>query len=387
MTSVLATVVLLYGFVWDVVLELGLITDPGATSSNNAWWGVAWIGFPIVGGVILIHRRANTVGRLLLFTGACMAAVVATDSILLQPTPRGPVWLEMPGMLAGFLGWIGLIGVVGAFPSGFGASRSARLLAWGLWGLGVWISTMALVSATMVNSGRPNPVAVEGLAGISRWFVDGPGFIVVPALVLTTLVSQALRWRRSRGVVRLQYRWFIAGVVCSLTALGLAVLLAPSGDEKEIVKFSLINVLWAVPMNAVAVAIGIAVSRYRLYELDRLVSRTVSYALVSLTLIAVYVGVITLASGLVPDTADGPVVAVATLTAAALFRPVLSRVQGTVDRRFNRQRYDGQMAVEQFADRMRHQVHPAVVSDELVATLEQTVRPGSLALWTREPVR
>ena len=127
-------------------------------------------------------------------------------------------------------------------------------------------------------------------------------------------------------------------------------------------------------------------SRYRLYELDRVVSRTVSYAVVSLTLVAVYVGVVTTASGLLPDSSDGLVVAVATLAAAALFRPVLSRVQGTVDRRFNRQRYDGQMAVEQFADRMRHQVHPAVVSDELMATLEKTVRPSALALWTREPI-
>lgn len=386
MTSVLVTAALLYGFVWNVMFELGLVSYPGATSSNDSWWGVAWIGFPIVGGVILVHRRANTVGRLLLFTGACMAAVVVTDSILLQPTPRGPVWLEMPGMAAGFLGWVGLIGVVGAFPSGFGASRSARVLSWWLVGLAAWIVVMALVSATMVNSGRPNPLAVDGLAGVSRWFVEGPGFMVVPALVIATLVSQALRWRRSRGVVRMQYRWFIAGVVCSLTALGLAVLLAPSGNENAATEFSLVNVLWAVPMNAVALAIGIAVSRYRLYELDRFVSRTVSYAIVSLTLIAVYGGVIALASSLLPDTATGPVVAVATLAAAALFRPILTRVQGLVDRRFNRQRYDGQLAVEQFADRLRHQVHPSTVSEELVATIGQTVRPSTLALWTRESV-
>jgi hypothetical protein len=313
-----------------------------------------------------------------------MAITTATHDVLLRPTPRGPVLMEMPGMLAGALGWIGLIGVVVAFPSGFGASRGARVLSRVLFALAVWITFLNLVGPRLIDSERPNPLRVGTLEGISTWFIEGPGFLVVPALVLATLISQTIRWRSSTGVVRLQYRWFIAGVAVALAAIATLELL-PTGDDENL-QFGLVNLLWALPMNAIAVTIGIAVSRYRLYELDRVVSRTVSYALVSLTLIAVYVGVITLASGLLPDTADGPVVAVATLTAAALFRPVLRRVQGLVDRRFNRQRYDGQMAVEQFADRMRHQVHPAVVSDELVATLEQTVRPSALALWTREPV-
>jgi hypothetical protein len=384
--SVLTVAALLSGFAWSLLLELDLVHTRVAAPNDNSWWGVAWVGFPIVGGAILVHRRANTVGRLLLFTGACMAAVVVTDGILLRPAPRGPVWLEMPGMIAGFLGWIGLIGVVAAFPSGFGASRGARILSWSLGGLAVWISLMGLVSATMVNSGRPNPLSVDALGGTSRWFVEGPGFIIVPTLVIATLVSQALRWRRSRGVVRMQYRWFIAGVTFSMLALGLAVLLAPSGDQTGAIEFGLVNLLWALPMNAVAVSIGVAVGRYRLYELDRVVSRTVSYAVVSLTLVAVYVGVVTVASGLLPGSSDGLVVAVATLVAAALFRPVLSRVQGTVDRRFNRPRYDGQMAVEQFADGLRHQVQPAVVADELRAVLERTVQPRSSALWMREPL-
>ena len=384
-TVLVVTGVLLAGFLWNVAIELGLAEASGSTSTADSWWGVAWVGFPIVGMMILLQRRANTVGRLLLFTGTCMAIVTATHDLLLTPVPRGPVLLEMPGMLAGAFGWIGLIGVVGAFPSGFGASRGARVLSRVLGALAVWITFLNLVGPRMIDSGRPNPLRVDMLEGISTWFIEGPGFLVVPALVLATLISQTLRWRSSTGVVRLQYRWFIAGVAVALAAIATLQLL-PTGDGESL-RFGLVNVLWALPMNAVAVAIGIAVSRYRLYELDRLVSRTVSYALVSLTSIAVYVGVITLASGLLPDTADGPVVAVATLTAAALFRPVLTRVQGLVDRRFNRQRYDGQMALEQFADRMRHEVHPTVVADELVTTLEQTVRPSALALWTREPVR
>jgi hypothetical protein len=384
-TTLVVTGVLLSGLLWNVAIEVGLAEASASTSQADSWWGIAWVGFPIVGMLILLHRRGNTVGRLLLFTGTCMAITTATHDVLLRPTPRGPVLMEMPGMLAGALGWIGLIGVVVAFPSGFGASRGARVLSRVLFALAVWITFLNVVGPRLIDSERPNPLRVGTLEGISTWFIEGPGFLVVPALVLATLVSQTIRWRSSTGVVRLQYRWFIAGVAVALAAIATLELL-PTGDDENL-QFGLVNLLWALPMNAIAVTIGIAVSRYRLYELDRVVSRTVSYALVSLTLIAVYVGVITLASGLLPDTADGPVVAVATLSAAALFRPVLTRIQGLVDRRFNRQRYDGQRAVEQFADRMRHQVHPAVVSDELLATLETTVRPSALALWTREPVR
>jgi hypothetical protein len=312
-----------------------------------------------------------------------MAATVVTDSILLQPAPRGPVWLEMPGMIAGFLGWVGLIGVVAAFPSGFGASRGARILSWCLGGLAVVISLMGLVGATMVNSGRPNPLAVEGLAGISKWFVEGPGFLIVPTLVVATLVSQALRWHRSRGVERMQYRWFIAGVAASMLALGCAALLAPGEGENAGLEFDLVNVLWAVPMNAVAVAIGIAVGRYRLYELNRVVSRSVSYSVVTASLVAVYVAVVAAASAVFPSSSD-IAVALGTLTAAALFRPILLRVRVTVDRRFNRERYDGQVAVEEFAGRLRDEVHPDAVGRDLLLMVDCTVQPAASGLWLRE---
>ncbi|MCZ3390147.1 MAG: hypothetical protein LH645_13770 [Actinomycetia bacterium] len=287
--SVLTTMALLSGLVWNLMLELGLVRAQGAYPSNDAWWGVAWI-------------------------------------ILTGP-----------------------------------------------------------VGATMVDSGRPNPLAVDGLAGVSRWFVEGPGFIIVPSLVIATLVSQFLRWRRSRGVVRMQYRWFIAGVLLALLAIGLSGLLAPSGDENVINGFGLVNVLWVVPMNAVAVAIGIAVSRNHVYELNRVMSRSVSYSVVTVSLVAVYVAVVASATAVLSSSSN-IAVALGTLTVAALFRPILLRVRVSVDRRRNRERYDGQLAVERFAGRPRHEVHPAVVSNELMATLEETARRSAVVLWTREPI-
>jgi hypothetical protein len=181
----------------------------------------------------------------------------------------------------------------------------------------------------------------------------------------------------------MQYRWFITGVVFSMLAL--VIIGITAGDDDAAMEFSLVNILWAVPMNAVALAIGIAVSRYHLYELNRVISRSVSYSVVTVSLLAVYAAVVAAATAALPSSSSFAV-ALGTLTAAALFRPVLSHVRAAVDRRFNRERYDGELAVEQFADRMRHQMHPAVVTEELVATLEKTVRPSASALWTREPI-
>ena len=255
-TTLVATAALLSGLLWGLAIEVGLADAEASTSQSDSWWGVAWVGFPIVGMMILLHRRANTVGRLLLFTGSCMAIATATHNVLLSPAPRGPVLLEMPGNLSGALGFIGLIGVVVAFPSGFGVSRGARVLFRLLCALAVWITFLGLVGPRLIDSERPNPLRVGALEGVSTWFIEGPGFLVVPTLVLATLTSQILRWKRSTGVVRLQYRWFISGVAVALAGIA-ALELLPDGDES--VEFGLANLLWALPMNAVAVSIGIAV--------------------------------------------------------------------------------------------------------------------------------
>lgn len=380
-TALVVTAVLLSDLLWKAAIELGLAAVLDSTTPLDAWWGVAWVGFPIVGMMILLHRRANTVGRLLLFSGTCMAISIATHDVLLRPTPRGPVLLEMPGMLAGALGWIGLIGVVAAFPSGFGASRGARVLSRLLCVLALWITFLGLLAPRLIDSQRPNPLRVGALEGISTWFLEGPGFVVVPALVLATLVSQTLRWRRSTGVVRLQYRWFIAGVAVSLAFVATLDLLTTDGDES--LEFELVDLLRALPLNAIAVAIGIAVGRYHLYELNRVVSRSVSYSVVTVSLVAVYVAVVASATAVLPGSSSFAV-ALGTLTSAALFRPVLLRVRLSVDRRFNRERYDGEVSVDKFADAMRLEVHPDHISNALLSTLTMTLQPSTLTLWVRE---
>ena len=131
-------------------------------------------------------------------------------------------------------------------------------------------------------------------------------------------------------------------------------------------------------------AFGIAILRYHLYDIDRIISRTTSYALVTGLLLATYATVVATATRLL-DTEQPVVVAAATLTVAALARPVLRRVQSVVDRRFNRSRYDAVRTVDAFGARIRNQVDPHHVREDLVAVVNATLQPDTVTLWTRKP--
>ncbi len=131
----------------------------------------------------------------------------------------------------------------------------------------------------------------------------------------------------------------------------------------------------------IPVSICVAVTRYRLYEIDRIISRTASYTLVTGLLLAVYFVIVTSVTRLLPQSSNGFAVAAATLTAAAAFRPLLVRVQKAVDRRFDRERYDGLRAAEAFSATLRDETDPAAVAAEMAAVAQRTLQPGRLLLW------
>jgi hypothetical protein len=143
-----------------------------------------------------------------------------------------------------------------------------------------------------------------------------------------------------------------------------------------------LNLSEAVALTFVPVACGIAILRYRLYEIDRVISRTASYVLVTGALLGVYVLVVTTVGQLLPES-NALAVASATLAAAALFRPLLSSVQRVVDHRFNRARYDAERTVDAFASRLREEVDPDVVTVDLLQVVERTVVPEHASLWLR----
>jgi hypothetical protein len=137
----------------------------------------------------------------------------------------------------------------------------------------------------------------------------------------------------------------------------------------------------AIGMPLFALSIGTAVLRYRLYDIDRIISRTTSYALVTGLVLGTYVAVVALVTRLLPQS-DALAVAAATLAAAAIARPVLRRVQDVVDRRFDRARYDAQVTVDEFARGLRTRVDPELVVDQLLGVVHQAIHPAQVSVWT-----
>jgi hypothetical protein len=189
-------------------------------------------------------------------------------------------------------------------------------------------------------------------------------------------VCVVLRFRSSRGVERQQMRWVAAGAAAAVGGLLVSL---PSG--LGIAPDAISNIIYPA-LLCPPVAIGVAVLRYRLWDLDRLISRTVTYTLVTVLLVVPYLLVVPAASRLAQGSGS-LAVAAATLAVAALFSPLRRRVQDLVDRRFNRRRYDAARTVDGFAARLRDQVDLDALQGELLAVVDQTVQPAQASLWLR----
>ena len=204
--------------------------------------------------------------------------------------------------------------------------------------------------------------------------------VVVPVLILAVLASVVVRFRRSRGEERQQLKWFTFVVAAELVLLpglgGVAERVAPEVGAL---------VIFPVSISLIPIAIGIAVLRYRLYDIDRLIRRTLVYGLLTVLLGAVYTaGVFGLGQLLNPVTGESALaVAGSTLAVAALFQPLRRRVQAVVDRRFNRRRYDAAKTIAAFSTRLRDQLDLDTLSTELLAIVDQTTEPTRASLWLR----
>jgi hypothetical protein len=228
-----------------------------------------------------------------------------------------------------------------------------------------------------------NPFGLPGPAGAVAAVATLIGVLLHWASLPAAAVCVVLRFRASRGVERQQMRWVAAGATAAVAGLLLSVPggleLLPSASANAVVSNLIYPALLCQP-----VAIAVAVLRYRLWDLDRLVSRTVTYALVTALLVAPYLLILPATTRLAGD-AGSLAVAATTLAAVALFAPLRRRVQDLVDRRFNRRRYDAARTVDAFAARLREQVDLDALSVELLAVVEQTVQPTRASLWLRPP--
>jgi hypothetical protein len=222
-----------------------------------------------------------------------------------------------------------------------------------------------------------NPLGVPALA-------DGPLEAAFPAgalLILAGLpvgaVSLLLRFRRARGLERLQLRWLVVGGVLAVVALvvSLTALVIEASDGV------VFQAALGVSVSVLPLATGAAILRYRLYDLDRIISRTLAYGLLTVLLGLAYAAV-ALALGQLLGRDSSLVVAAATLAVAAVFQPARRRVQAAVDRRFNR-RHDAAQALDVFAVRLRDQVDLDTLTADLLAVVDQTMQPTRASLWLR----
>jgi hypothetical protein len=251
-----------------------------------------------------------------------------------------------------------------------------------------WLPVAWLAAIALVLLGVPTAIAAWPLRGPG--LVDGStvlpdwanalqliGMIVLLLVAAASVASIIVRWRRSDGLERQQLKWFAGAVVPVIAVIGLSAFVTYS------------PAVWAFVAVFVApilpVSIGMAVLRYRLYEIDRIISRTLGWAVVTGLLIAVFAIMVVGLQALMTGFTQGQTLAVAasTLVAFALFAPLRRRVQRAVDRRFDRARYDGERTAAAFADRLRDDVDLDAVSGDLAATAAVVLRPDAIAVWLR----
>ena len=210
----------------------------------------------------------------------------------------------------------------------------------------------------------------------------GPAFAGVVLLFLgislSWVVRQVVRYRRSTGDLRQQLKWLLAGGSFAVFGFFLAITIGNGSNGA----FSLIGKVGFLGLIALPISIGIGILRYRLYDIDRLISRTLSYALLTGLLVGVFVGLVLLTTRVLPF--SSPVgVAASTLAAAALFAPLRGRLQRLVDRRFNRARYDAEALVAAFGARLRDAVDPETVLTELAAAAGGSLQPAHVSVWVK----
>jgi len=194
---------------------------------------------------------------------------------------------------------------------------------------------------------------------------------------LVWLAIQVPRYRRAAGERRQQLKWLYSGAAVTVACLAIVVMVPTSGS------WSVIGDAFGVGTAALPVCIGVAVLRYRLYAIDRIISRVISYAIITAVLAGVFTGLVLLATQVLP--VKSPVaVAAATLAVAALFNPLRRRVQRTVDRRFNRARYDADLTVAAFASRLKDAADLDSVREDLATVVQKALEPAHISVWMNE---
>jgi hypothetical protein len=359
-----------------------------AALAEGAAFAVSFpLGYATIGLVLSLRRPANPIGWLYAVSGLAWSLMVPLDPWVDQLVREGqplPLAAQLAAVAGSFLWAPGVaFGITLPFlllPGGRLRSRGWRVVVvTAVTGAGIVLAAGSLMPGRLEETWIANPFALASpAAGTVATVLFDAGLALHAASAVAALVSLVLQFRASRGVERQQLRWVAAGGAAAVAGL-LPTILVGLGIAPRVNDLVVYPAVLCVP-----VAVAVAVLRYRLWDLDRLVSRTVTYALVTGLLVLPYLLVVPAAGRLAAGTGSLGVAA-ATLAAAAGFAPLRRRVQDLVDRRFNRRRYDAARTLDQFAARLRDQVDLDDLRAELLTVVDQTVQPTQAWLWLRPP--
>jgi hypothetical protein len=346
------------------------------------------LAFSTVGALLASRRPHNPIGWLFCSEGLALSIAGASDGYALLraegagalPAAEVSAWIaswSQGALLVGPFVFLFLL-----FPDGRLASTRWRPVA--------RLAAAALVVSTLATALRPgplesyrsvtNPLGVE-ILGPTLNLLFEPSFILLLGALIASAVSLVLRLRRARGRERQQLKWFASAGAC----LGIAFIIGPITWAFPSFPEAFWPVLFVLALATVPISAGIAILRYRLYDIDRIINKTIVYALVTASLVAAYAGMVFVVSTFAIGTSDSLTVAIATLAVAALFRPSLSRAQRIVDRSFFRSKYNSQTTVDEFSSRLCQETDIEYVTADLIGVVRATMQPSHISVWLNEP--
>jgi hypothetical protein len=366
-----------------IPLSLAVRQNPLAAGAAQVITAVA---FAVVGLAVALHRPRNPIGWLMLCVGAASIMLYVDTGLynvlnyrLGHHLPLAPAVLILYHVSGPVLGLLPLIILV--FPDGRLPSPRWRLAVGGYLVLGLADMAVQAQMSVYALTHHRTQVNTSGLLLLSNGAYSvffAPVGLTFFATWLLAVAYQIVRWRRSAGESRQQLSWLMAGGAVALTSFIAGVVTAAHHGIWQTV-----GNIFVIGVAALPAGMGVAILKYRLYEIDRIISRTLAYTIVTGLLVGVYAGLVLLATRVL--SVSSPVaVAASTLAAAALFTPARRRVQRVVDRRFNRVRYDGDRIVEAFAVRLKDAVDLETVRADLASVVGQALEPAQVSVWINQ---
>ena len=354
---------------------------------SNVFEEATFIAVPVVGFLLVSKRPGNRVGWIFLGAGLVLGLGFFCDRYGRSGLVAAPGSLPGARAAAWFVNWAWAIPAAGLafllllFPTGRLSSRRWRPAAW------FTAAVFTLYAAAGVARACrqwADPYAAPG----DGWYPGSHTAIVilVPAALLAGAAAVAVRFAGSSGEERLQLKWFVMAALLVVAATIPLSLVPQVGLSPAVASAALstLKVVFCLALVCLFAAIAVAVLKYRLYDINRVISRTLAYAIVTGVLAGVYAGLVLLATQ-VFGVHTPVVVAAATLAAAALFAPVRHRVQRRVNRRFNRARYDADQTVTAFAAQLKDAVDLNTVCDDLARVVQTALEPAHVSVWTSRP--